>query len=235
MPIDLVISDLDGTILETEDYHRRAYNALFRELNLSREWSEEDYKARLATMGGAKFDEILKWLSPPVENHGETCRKLYARKTELYVDLVVDALDREELALRPGVKSLFKEVIGSGVGLAVGSACVKWAAEKVLEASLGEELVSSLETVCAGDDVEAKKPDPQVYLLVAQRCGVEPRNCFVIEDTRHGMEAAHNAGMRCLVTPSKLAKGDVFQGAAGELESLEGIGIQDLQVFWEKC
>jgi len=37
------------------------------------------------------------------------------------------------------------------------------------------------------------------------------------------------------VTPSKLAKGDVFQGAAGELESLEGIGIQDLQVFWEKC
>ena len=62
MPIDLVISDLDGTILETEDYHRRAYNVLFRELNLSREWSEADYKARLATMGGAKFDEILPWL-----------------------------------------------------------------------------------------------------------------------------------------------------------------------------
>ena len=121
------------------------------------------------------------------------------------------------------------------MGLAVGSACVKWAAERVLQASLGKELVSSLATVCAGDDVEAKKPDPAVYLLVAQRCGVEPRNCFVIEDTRHGMEAAHNAGMRCLVTPSELAKGDVFQGAAGELESLEGLGIQDLQVFWERC
>ena len=62
MPIDLVISDLDGTILETEDYHRRAYNALFREMNLAREWSEEDYKERLATMGGAKFDEILTCL-----------------------------------------------------------------------------------------------------------------------------------------------------------------------------
>ena len=235
MPIDLVISDLDGTILETEDYHRRAYNALFREMNLSREWSEEDYKARLATMGGAKFDEILPWLSQPVENHVETCRTLYARKTELYVDLVEDALKRGDLALRPGVKSLFKQLIDSGVGLAVGSACVKWAAERVLQASLGKELVSSLATVCAGDDVEAKKPDPAIYLLVAQRCGVEPRNCFVIEDTRHGMEAAHNAGMRCLVTPSELAKGDVFQGAAGELESLEGLGIQDLQVFWERC
>ena len=75
MPIDLVISDLDGTILETEDYHRRAYNALFREMNLAREWSEEDYKERLATMGGAKFDEILTWLSQPVENHVETCRR----------------------------------------------------------------------------------------------------------------------------------------------------------------
>ena len=148
------------------------------------------------------------------------------------MDLVVHDLQSGALSLRSGVKSLFKEVIGSGVGLAVGSACVKWAAERVLQASLGEELISSLATVCAGDDVAAKKPDPAVYLLVAKRCGVLPENCLVIEDTRHGMEAAHNAGMRCLVTPSELAKGDVFPGAVGELESLEGLGILELQTFW---
>ncbi len=230
--MELVISDLDGTVVETEDYHRRAYNALFRELELAREWSEEDYRARLGTMGGAKFDEVLTWFPQPVKNLGETRRKLYARKTEIYVDLVVHDLQSGALSLRSGVKSLFKEVIGSGVGLAVGSACVKWAAERVLQASLGEELISSLATVCAGDDVAAKKPDPAVYLLVAKRCGVLPENCLVIEDTRHGMEAAHNAGMRCLVTPSELAKGDVFPGAVGELESLEGLGILELQTFW---
>ena len=51
----LLISDLDGTILETEDYHRLAYNKLFGELGLSQNWSKQDYMDRLQTMGGNKF------------------------------------------------------------------------------------------------------------------------------------------------------------------------------------
>ena len=43
MAIELLISDLDGTILETEDYHRLAYNALFHELRLEKSWSKQDY------------------------------------------------------------------------------------------------------------------------------------------------------------------------------------------------
>ena len=106
MSLELVISDLDGTVVETEDYHRRAYNALFRELDLARHWSEEDYRVRLANMGGGKFEEILTWLPQPVNNREETISKLYARKTDLYVDLVVNDLQSGELSPRPGVESL---------------------------------------------------------------------------------------------------------------------------------
>ena len=236
MALELVISDLDGTILETEDYHRRAYNVLFEELGLARRWSREDYSARLATMGGGKFREIIGWLDQSEEDQEEdqeeVSRKLYARKTELYVDLIVNDLNSGDLSLRPGVERLFDEILESETLLAIGSACVKWAAEKVLEASLGEELVSSLATVCAGVDVAAKKPDPAVYLLVAQRCGVKPEGCLVVEDTGHGLQAALAAGMSCIVTPSELAWNDSFAGAMRRFENLEGVDLPGLRKMW---
>ena len=55
----LLISDLDGTIVETEDYHRLAYNALFKDLGLSQNWSKQEYMDRLQTMGGHKFREVF--------------------------------------------------------------------------------------------------------------------------------------------------------------------------------
>ena len=76
----LLISDLDGTILETEDYHRLAYNELFRKLGLSQNWSKQDYMDRLQTMGGNKFREVCSWLELPEEEYEDTKAKLYHQK-----------------------------------------------------------------------------------------------------------------------------------------------------------
>ena len=119
MALELVISDLDGTILETEDYHRRAYNVLFEELGLTRRWSREDYSARLATMGGGKFREIIGWLDQSEEDQEEVSRKLYARKTDLYVDLIVNDLRSGDLSPRPGVERLFEEILEQSSGFAI--------------------------------------------------------------------------------------------------------------------
>lgn len=234
MPLELVISDLDGTIVETEDYHRRAYNVIFEELGLAQRWSKEDYSERLATMGGEKFREVFEWLDRPRESFEETKKELYARKTEIYVELIVADLESGELDLRPGVRSLFDELLDGGIRLAIGSACVRWAAVEVLHAALGVELAESLAAICAGDDVARKKPDPAIYLLAARQCGVEPENCLVIEDTRHGLQAALNAGMTCVVTPSELALGADFAGAHLEKESLEGVGVEELRESWRR-
>lgn len=234
MSLKLLISDLDGTILETEDYHRRAYNALFEELGLARRWSKEDYSDRLKTMGGEKFKEIFEWLDRPAEEYEATKTELYARKTELYVSLIVADLAGGRLSLRPGVERLFAEIGEHGIPLAIGSACVKWAALEVLEAALGKEFVSSLAAVCAGDDVERQKPQPDIYLLVAERCGVRPEECVVLEDTAHGMQAALAAGMSCVVAPSELARGNDFAGAQLVVESLEVpecIGLEELRAL----
>jgi HAD superfamily hydrolase (TIGR01509 family) len=208
MPLELVISDLDGTILETEDYHRRAYNALFEELGLPRRWSKQDYSDRLAQVGGAKFREIFNWLGRPEAEFAETAQRLYARKTALF-------------PLRPGVPRLFAELRDEEIPLAIASTCVKSAARAVLRAALGDVFLDSLAALCAGDDVARKKPDPAIYTLAARQCGVSPGNCLVLEDTGHGLRAALAAGMTCVVTPSEFALEDEFTGAHLLAESLD--------------
>lgn len=210
MAMKLLISDLDGTILETEDYHRLAYNALFKELGLKQVWSKKDYVDRLQTMGGNKFREVFSWLNLPEEKFKETKRNLYLRKTELYVELITRDLRSGNLELRSGIVRLFDEARNLGLPVAIGTACVGWAAEKVVEAALGKEFLQSLTCLCGGESVERQKPAPDVYLLVAEKASVNPQHCVVLEDTGHGLEAAKNAGMVCVVSPSEFAKGHDF-------------------------
>jgi beta-phosphoglucomutase-like phosphatase (HAD superfamily) len=228
----LLISDLDGTIVETEDYHRLAYNALFKELGLSQNWSKQDYMDRLQTMGGNKFREVFSWLELPEEEYEETKTKLYHQKTKLYAELITADLKSGQLGLRPGIRRLFDEVQDAGVPIAIATACVGWAAEQVIEAGLGKEFLESLAVLCGGESTERKKPHPDIYLLVAHKTGLDPSACVVLEDTRHGMLAAKSAGMSCLVTPSEFAQ-DHELGEADQvsldLETPEPIGLMDLQ------
>ena len=205
MPLQLLISDLDGTIVETEDYHRRAYNLLFKELGLEVTWTKRDYVDRLKVMGGGKLKEVFSWLRRPASEFAEFKRATYEKKTQLYLELITKDLRSGELKARPGVKALFKEAEEANLSLAVGTACEKKAAFSVLHEVFGAKFSNNLLALCGGDDTPFKKPDPSIYLLVAQRCGVKPENCLVLEDTRHGMQAALAAGMKCVVAPSEYA------------------------------
>ena len=205
MELELVISDLDGTIVETENYHRLAYNELFKELGVDTRWSKQDYAHRLQTMGGNKFREIFSWLNLPENKYEQSKQRLYARKTELYVELITHDLTAGQLRIRPGIQRLFKEVQDSGIPIAIGTACVGWAAQKVVQAALGEAFLQSLACLCGGESTPKHKPAPDIYLLVAQKVGVHPESCVVIEDTHHGLQSAKRAGMTCLATPSEFA------------------------------
>ena len=230
----LLISDLDGTIVETEDYHRLAYNALFKELGLSQNWSKQDYMDRLQTMGGNKFREVFSWLELPEEEYEETKNKLYHQKTKLYAELITADLKFGQLGLRPGIRRLFAEVQDAGVPIAIATACVGWAAEQVIEAGLGKEFLESLAVLCGGESTERKKPHPDIYLLVAQKTGINPSDCVVLEDTRHGMLAAKSAGMSCLVTPSEFAQDHDLTEAdrvSPDLETPGPVVLKDLQAL----
>lgn len=220
MKLAAVITDIDGTIAETEDYHRRAYNDLFAHLGLSQRWSEQDYAERLAQVGGAKLAEIMDWLAIPGEKRGKKKKALYEWKSRRFHELVVADLRSGVLPVRDGIIPLFEEIVAEGLMLAAASTCVKPVALAILEAALGERLLRQLKTVCSGDDVARKKPDPDIYLMAASRCGVDPRACLAIEDTSHGLAAAKAAGMSCIVTPSAFAGSEGFSLADAIFPSL---------------
>jgi beta-phosphoglucomutase-like phosphatase (HAD superfamily) len=61
----------------------------------------------------------------------------------------------------------------------------------------------------AGDDVPKKKPDPLIYRVAAERLGVAPGDCCVVEDSMIGLQAALGAGMRCIITYTPSTKSQV--------------------------
>lgn len=91
-------------------------------------------------------------------------------------------------------------------------------------------------SIC-GDEVSAGKPDPTCYLTAADRLGIAPDDCLVLEDSTNGMTAAVRAGCRVVGLPA--ADAEVPEGAVpvstlrGGSTGLDGLGIADLQFFWE--
>jgi len=79
-----------------------------------------------------------------------------------------------------------------------------------------------------GDQVKNKKPDPELFLLAAERIGIEPANCVVIEDTPNGIQAAKAAGANCIavtnsISAAKLSEADLV------CDSLEDIKLDMIQ------
>ena len=156
--------------------------------------------------------EVFSWVDRPEKEYGSFKEEMYQRKTRLYIDLITADLSLGKLTLRPGVERLFNEIQQENIPLAIGTACEKKAALEVLESALGSNFLTSLKTLCGGDDTPHKKPDPAIYLLVA-KLGVEPR-IVLFGNTSHGMKAALMAGMKCVVAPSEYALEHDFTGAS---------------------
>jgi len=129
---------------------------------------------------------------------------------------------------RPGIIRLIDEALEAGVLVGVASTCDKAGAFTILKGCLGEERLNRISSVRAGEDAQHRKPAPDIYLLALGDLGVPASSSIAIEDTRHGIESAHGAGLWTLVTPSQYTLGDDFSEAELVVEDLD-VGVIDLQ------
>ena len=203
-----LIFDCDGVIIETEELHRIAYNAAFREFDLTIddtpvEWSVAYYDILQNTVGGGKGKMFYHFRNytgsfpmagtTPAPTTPETQQdlvdRLQARKTELYKDLIA-----EKAVPRPGVIELMDEALADPTtAVGVCSASTKAAVTKVLDVTLGPERRAQLNVCILGDDVSKLKPDPMIYNTAAERLGIDPAKCVVVEDSMVGLRAAKGA------------------------------------------
>ncbi len=216
-----LIFDVDGTIAETEEVHRRAFNETFSYFHLRWDWDAALYRELLLVTGGKEriryFADSPKGGSYDLSE--EEIARMHRFKTERYVQLIASS----QCALRPGVSHLMKVARDRGQRLAIATTTSRKNVEALLASTLGPPGVKLFEVVIAGDEVPRKKPAPDVYLKALQELDLAGSDCIAIEDSRNGLMSALGAAIPVVITPSMYSSSDDFTGSLAVLKSLEDL------------
>lgn len=194
--------DVDGTLAETErDGHRPAFNQAFAETGLDWHWDVARYGELLAITGGKeRILHDLRQRQPGIEVDGVWLRRiadLHRRKNTLYARI----MESGRIALRPGVARLVAEARRSGLRQAIVTTTSRDNLTALFRAHPESLLPLDFAVAIHGEDVRAKKPDPEAYLLALTRLGLAADEVLAVEDSIAGLSAAGCAGIRCLLTP----------------------------------
>lgn len=200
------IFDLDGVICDTAKYHYLAWKSLADELGIP--FNEQDNE-RLK--GISRMESLNILLSLGKKQYSDQEKRLFAKlKNDRYVNYIKGMKQNETL---PGVVPFLKSLRNQGYRIALGS--VSKNAPTILERL---QIAPLFHAVIDGNTVTHAKPDPEVFLAGARAFGTAPKNCVVFEDAVAGVQAAHNAGMKCVGvgSPCILAEADrVISGFSG--------------------
>lgn len=177
-----VIFDMDGVLVDSYDAHFESWRQMYGELG--RGYSEAAFAA---DFGRTSRDILRRTFGDSLSD--SQIREMDERKEALYRDIL-----QQNFPAMDGAAELIGGLSAEGFLLAVGSSGPTENIALSLEGlSCGEKFAA----VITGADVTRGKPDPQVFLLAAERLGVDPSLCCVVEDAPHGVEAARRAGMKC--------------------------------------
>lgn len=179
-----VLWDLDGTLIDSGDAHWHTWRAALREegVDLRREQFDAGF--------GQRNDRFLRGLLGEALSTAEIVR-ISARKEQAYRDLV------RETGVRflPGAHAWLVRLQAAGWRQAIGSSAPRPNVDVIVAVLQLERYVQA---TVSGDDVQRGKPDPQVFLLAAERIGVPPERCVVVEDAPVGVEAGQRGGMHTI-------------------------------------
>lgn len=216
-----LIFDVDGTLAETEELHRRAFNHAFARHGLDWQWDRALYKELLRVTGGKErmraYHESLR-ISLPLPD--EDIAALHRIKTAHYAELVETGC----CPLRPGVIELLAAAKARGQRLAIATTTSHGNIDALLSQALGTTWAAEFDAIVAGDDVRHKKPAPDVYLETLARLKLDASSCVAIEDSANGLIAASRAGIPVLITRSMFFADDDFCEARAVLDDLSELG-----------
>ncbi len=216
--IKALIFDMDGVLVDSEPCHLQAYQELLG--RLGHPYTGEDNKEFL----GRKDIVILGVLNERYRLDS-TPEKLLLEKEAILARLLSTAVPR------PGVIKTLQAAQKLGLPIAVASSATLPTIELVVDVL---KIRSYFQTLTSGDEVAHGKPAPDVFLLAAERLGVLPENCLVIEDTFNGIKAAKAAGMYCVAIPCEVTRHQDHSAADKLLESMEELELNSFRPLIER-
>lgn len=218
-----LIFDVDGTLAETEELHRQAFNHAFAHHGLDWQWDRGVYKDLLRVTGGKEriraHHERLRIAAPLSDVE---IAELHRIKTAHYAELV----ETGWCPLRPGVTDLLAAAKARGQRLAIATTTSHANIDALLSRALGAGWAADFDAIVAGDDVRHKKPAPDVYVEILVRLKLNAPDCVAIEDSANGLIAAARANIPVLITRSMFFRDDNFSQARVVLDDLSGLGVR---------
>lgn len=219
-----LVFDVDGTLSETEELHRRAFNETFAAFGLPWIWDRSLFRHLYKVTGSkeriAHFIRAHGGALPIGELEREFIARLHREKTERYLALI----NSGAAVLRPGIERLVDEALSAGVRLAIATAASAPNVNALLRASFGARGPKLFEATIAGDMVERKKPAPDSFVAALTVLGAPANVCLAIEDSDSGLHSASAAGMPVLITPSDYTDNQDFSGALAVIPDLDRAG-----------
>ncbi len=211
--ITALLWDVDGTLAETErDGHRRAFNDAFAAMGLAWHWDEARYGELLRITGGRErilFDMGSQPDAPATLPEREAlARELHRRKNAAYEQRLAEG----RITLRPGVPELLHEAAARGLRMAIVTTTSRANVAALLRHTLGAAGQDLFEATVCGEDVAAKKPDPEAYRLALRQLALPPQATLALEDSPAGVAAARGAAVPVVVTRSAYFAADTVEG-----------------------
>jgi HAD superfamily hydrolase (TIGR01509 family) len=182
-----IIFDIDGLMVDTEPLSRVAWDQVLEKYG--RTMDDETYTGLI----GFRIDETADYLIAAYELDTDA-QSLIQKKRTAY-----DAILAEGVPVLPGLFDLLEVIEKRGIpwGVATSSPCAH--AKNILtQLGLWERCASAT----GGDEVSKGKPDPEIYLLAAQRLGCLPARCLALEDSAPGCQSALSAGLLTIAVPN---------------------------------
>lgn len=224
-----LIFDVDGTLADTEDAHRKAFNDAFVEFKFDWNWDRTLYKKLLKVTGGKQRIRFF------LEDHDPEFLKqdkiddlilsLHQTKTKYFIE----RLQNGQVPLRPGIEDLIKEARAQNLTIAIATTTTPINVRTLLTVNLGEDSLNWFACIGDGGEVPILKPEPDVYNWVLDKLGLQAHETLSLEDSRNGLVASQRANIPCLVVTNDYTEGQDFTGCVQEWKNYEGVTVEKLQ------
>ena len=216
--VKAVIWDMDGIIADTSQYHHKGWQIVFRKRGTN--YTEEDFRRNTGKRSDTIVREVLGEKIPQneitkiIQEKDETFRQLMGQKIKLF----------------PGVLKLITSLKEHGFKIAIASSAPM---ENIRLITRSLKIDNRFDAIVSGWEVTKGKPQPQTFLLAAEKLGVETEDCIVIEDAISGVTASKRAGMRCIAVTNTTSREELRE-ADLIIDTLEEITVADLNRLLEQ-
>lgn len=188
MMIQAVLFDMDGTVFDTEPIYRRGWIRAAKEVGF-----DEDMDLFFARVCGLNMTDIAACV---YHFYGEDTPFEEIRTLRRgYLD---EELKSGVLPFKAGAPEIFAELKKRGIKIALATSTGRKMVDRYLQMS---GLEGVFDAIVTGETVTHGKPHPEIFLTAANKLGIAPEACIVVEDSPNGVRAGHAAGMKTVMVP----------------------------------